>query len=126
MFEPGTFFEIFDREFHSCVFAVELVGFDGCAFGVTRDECMVSPIRPQHGLGRVGEARASHNETHCSLAVAPVACRVEHISNFSYPVIGIGDLCPCCFRNRCDRRFDIAVLCDGDRPCDPELGERVA
>jgi hypothetical protein len=83
VFEPGAFFDVTDREFHYCVFAVELVCFDHVDVRIRGDERVVSPLGPQPTLRWFGEPGAAHNQANRT-PFAAASCGVEGLRDLGF------------------------------------------
>ena len=120
--QPGALLQVADGELDRRVVTVNrstaTVGSSTLVMNAS-----VPPVRPQSPLGGVGEAGASHHQTQ----VAPVASlpvtKVVSATWASPPVVG--DRLPCGLVDRLDRRPDLGIDGDGDRPVDLEPLERV-
>lgn len=122
MLEPGTFFQVADREFNDRVVAVERVRGDGVVLGV-RDERVVSPVGKQLGLA-AGETGAAHDQPDGASA-SPGPGAVVGLGDLGSAAEGIVDIGPISLGDRRDSGADRLVLADGDRPQHMMAVERV-
>jgi len=107
MLEPGSLFEVADRELDHGMAAMELVDLDSGAFEVG-EETEVTPIGPQFQLCFVGQACATRDQPAGHFLVAG-AGRVRAFGDFRFTAVGVLDRRPRSVRDLGDGIVDAFV-----------------
>ena len=113
--ETGSFLQVPDGEFDGGVGPVEPVRLDRVQLE-GGDEGVVTPVRPELSLHRVGEPGAANDEADPTLGPLGLAAHPGHVRRLGHvgrPAVGIGDGLPGRLVDRLDAGSHLGV--DGAR-----------